>query len=78
MTGYSVEPSQWPHTMGVSMHFDIEFDQEEDGRWIAEIAALPGALVYGATQEEARSRVEVLALRIVADQLERKQQVPLT
>ncbi len=54
------------------MHFDIEFDQEEDGRWIAEIAALPGALVYGATREEARSRVEVLALRIVADQLERE------
>ena len=45
----------------------IEFDKEDDGRWIAEIPALPGVMVYGATQEEARSKVEALALRTLAE-----------
>ncbi|MCH7930716.1 MAG: hypothetical protein IH906_00695 [Proteobacteria bacterium] len=41
----------------------IEFEQEEDGRWIAEIPVLPGVMTYGATQQEARAKVEALALR---------------
>jgi predicted RNase H-like HicB family nuclease len=49
------------------MEFRIEFDQEEDGRWIAEIPLLPGVLAYGATQEEARAKAEALALRVLAD-----------
>lgn len=48
----------------------IVLEQEEDGRWIAEIEALPGALAYGATSEEARAKVEALALRILADRRE--------
>jgi predicted RNase H-like HicB family nuclease len=52
------------------MEFEIVFDREEDGRWIAEIESLPGVLVYGATREEAQSKVEALALRVVADQIE--------
>ena len=48
----------------------VEFDREVDGRWIAEVAALPGVLAYGATQAEARDRVEALALRVLADRLE--------
>jgi predicted RNase H-like HicB family nuclease len=54
------------------MHFDIEFDRESDGRWIAEIPALPGVMVYGNTQEEAEVKVEVLALRVIADRMERE------
>ena len=54
----------------------IEFEQEEDGRWIAEIPALPGVMVYGATQSEARAKVEVLALRTLADRLEHGESVP--
>jgi predicted RNase H-like HicB family nuclease len=54
----------------------IEFEQENDGRWIAEITALPGALAYGASRDEARSKVEALALRILADRLEHGEQVP--
>jgi predicted RNase H-like HicB family nuclease len=46
---------------------EIEFEHEEDGRWIAEIPALPGALSYGKTKEEAARNVEALALRILAD-----------
>jgi predicted RNase H-like HicB family nuclease len=55
------------------MNFHIEFEQEDDGRWIAEIASLPGVMAYGATKEQAKSKVEVLALRITADRLESEQ-----
>ena len=58
------------------MEFEIVFDREEDGRWIAEIESLPGVLAYGATQTEARSRVEALALRVVADRIEFEQSIP--
>lgn len=52
------------------MIFSIDTEQEADGRWIAEIPDLPGALVYGATREEAIQRVQALALRVMADRLE--------
>lgn len=58
------------------MEFEIVFDREEDGRWIAEIDSLPGVLAYGATKTEARSRAEALALRVVADQIEAEQSIP--
>jgi predicted RNase H-like HicB family nuclease len=54
----------------------IEFEQETDGRWIAEVTALPGVMAYGASREEARSKVEALALRTLADRLEHGEQVP--
>jgi predicted RNase H-like HicB family nuclease len=50
--------------------YTIEIDREEDGRWIAEVPELPGVMVYGQTREEAVSRVEALALRVLADQIE--------
>ena len=52
------------------MNLAIETEQETDGRWIAEIAQIPGALAYGATRDEAISRVEALGLRVLADRLE--------
>jgi predicted RNase H-like HicB family nuclease len=52
------------------MTFAIEFQMEADGRWIAEIGELPGVMVYGATRQEAKSRVEALALRVLADRIE--------
>jgi predicted RNase H-like HicB family nuclease len=58
------------------MEFEISFDREEDGRWIAEIESLPGVLAYGATRDEARSKVESLALRVVADQIDASQSIP--
>ena len=54
----------------------IEFDREDDGRWIAEIATLPGVMAYGASQNEARAKVEALALRTLADRLEHGEIVP--
>jgi predicted RNase H-like HicB family nuclease len=50
--------------------YQIELEQETDGRWIAEIEALSGAMVYGKTREQAIMNIEVLALRILADRLE--------
>jgi predicted RNase H-like HicB family nuclease len=52
------------------MKFRVEIEQEEDGRWIAEVVDLPGVLTYGNTSEEAQARVQALALRVVADRLE--------
>jgi predicted RNase H-like HicB family nuclease len=52
------------------MTFKVEIEQEEDGRWIAEIPELPGVLVYAVTPQEARAKVQALALRVVADRLE--------
>ena len=54
------------------MEFNIEFDREDDGRWIAEIKALPGVLAYGKTRKEAVAAVEALALRVIADQIEKE------
>ena len=52
------------------MTFTIEYEREDDGRWIAEVTDLPGVLAYGATQDEAQARVQALALRVVAERLE--------
>jgi predicted RNase H-like HicB family nuclease len=52
------------------MNFTIDFEQETDGRWLAEIDDLPGVLVYGATRLEAIAKVQALALRVVVDRLE--------
>ena len=50
--------------------FNIETELEEDGRWIAEVMEIPGAMVYGATTEEAVVKVQALALRVLAERLE--------
>ncbi len=54
----------------------VEIEREEDGRWIGEIPALPGVVAYGATAEEARSKTEALAFRVIADRLEHGEPVP--
>ena len=52
------------------MDFVVEYEQEDDGRWIAEFPALPGVLAYGATKEDAHRKALALALRVVADRLD--------
>ena len=59
------------------MHLTIETEQEEDGRWIAEIAQLPGVLAYGATADEASAKAEILALRVLAERLEHGETKPI-
>ena len=52
------------------MNLAIELEQEDDGRWIAEIDELDGVLVYGGTRGEAIKHAEALALRVIADRIE--------
>lgn len=54
----------------------VETEQEQDGRWLAEIPQLPGVMTYGASRAEAISRAEALALRVLADRLEHGESVP--
>jgi len=48
------------------LRFNIETEREVDGRWIAEISALPGALAYGRTEAEASAKAYAIALRAIA------------
>jgi predicted RNase H-like HicB family nuclease len=52
------------------MKFQIEYEIEEDGRWIAEIPAIPGALSYGKSKEEAASKAISIALKVIAEKIE--------
>ena len=54
----------------------IEIEREEDGRWLAEVPDLPGVMVYGASREEAISKVKALALRVLADRLDNGEDIP--
>jgi predicted RNase H-like HicB family nuclease len=54
----------------------IEIDREEDGRWIAEVPALPGVLAYGDSEAEAGAKAEALALRVMAERIEHGEPVP--
>ncbi len=54
----------------------IELEQEDDGRWIAEIPDVSGAMSYGETRDEALARVKALVLRVLADRLEHGESIP--
>jgi predicted RNase H-like HicB family nuclease len=56
--------------------FKVETEREDDGRWLAEVLELPGVLAYGDTQHAALSRVQALALRVVAERLEHGEASP--
>ena len=60
----------------VLMNFTIEHEREEDGRWLAEVPEIPGALAYGATANEAMAKAEALALRVLAERLEHDEAGP--
>ena len=49
------------------LNLTIETEQEDDGRWVAEVPELAGVLAYGATQDEAMAKAQ--ALRVLAEQL---------
>lgn len=59
------------------MNFTLDCELEDDGRWLAEVLELPGALAYGSTQDEAMARAEVLALRVLAERLEHGEVRPI-
>ena len=54
----------------------VEVEREDDGRWIAEVPAHPGAMAYGASKAEAIAKVEALVLRVLADKVEHGEEAP--
>lgn len=58
------------------MNLRVEIEQEDDGRWIAEVPDLPGVLAYDASRERAVAKAEALALRVIAERLENDEDVP--
>ena len=58
------------------LRFQFEIDRETDGRWIAEIPEVPGAMAYGNTVEEAKAKAYALALYAVADDVEKSNNIP--
>jgi predicted RNase H-like HicB family nuclease len=58
------------------MALTVEVEQGADGRWLAEVPELPGALAYGSTRPEAIVRAQALALRVIADRLDHGEPVP--
>ena len=59
------------------MDLKLECEQETDGRWLAEVPELPGVLAYGASAEEAMTKAEALAFRVLAERLEHSEVRPL-
>ncbi|MGQ0674455.1 MAG: type II toxin-antitoxin system HicB family antitoxin [Hyphomicrobium sp.] len=59
------------------MRLTIECELEADGRWIAEVTQLPGVMTYGTTRDQAATRAETLALRVLADRLENGESRPV-
>jgi predicted RNase H-like HicB family nuclease len=72
----------WPHsrirkiTTRTIMALTIEIEQEDDGRWLAEVAELPGVMAYGQSRQEAIDKAQALSLRVLADRLEQGEAVP--
>ena len=76
-TVYMATERKPPHSTGSEdLRFIVETELENDGRWIAEIPQVPGALAYGATREEAINNAYAIALRSVADDVEHSEQAP--
>ncbi len=59
-----------------SQSFRIEYEQETDGRWLAEVPTLPGVMVYGKTKQDAEVEVTALALRVIADRTQKARKPP--
>jgi len=55
----------------------LEVEQEKDGRWLAEAPELPGVMAYGQSRKDAIAKVQMLALRVLADRLEHGERIPV-
>lgn len=65
-------PQLWSGLMNITIGTELE----EDGRWIAEVPELPGVSANGTTKDEAASKVEVLAFRVLGEQLQQGEARP--
>lgn len=60
------------------MNLTLECEQEEGGRWLAEVPQIPGVIAYGATSGRALARTQALALRVLAERVEHGELSPLS
>ena len=58
------------------MRCPVEIEQEADGRWLAEVPALPGCLAYGDTRDQALASAVCLAMHVLADRIEHGEATP--
>ena len=72
----SIKVANRPDKAAQGLMLKVESEKEEDGRWIAEIPALPGVLAYGTTKADASAKAKALALRVIADRLENGEPLP--
>ena len=54
----------------MTLSYRIEIEQEEDGRFIADVVDLPDVMAYGDSSDTALANAQALALRVLADRLE--------
>ena len=60
----------------MAVSYRVEIEQEEDGRWLAEVVNLAGVMAYGVSADEALAHVQALALRVLADRLDQGEGPP--
>jgi predicted RNase H-like HicB family nuclease len=66
-----------PEVISVKSYvFPIELAEEDDGRWSAWIATLPGCAAWGYTKEEALKAIQDAAEAYVEDMIEAGEQLP--
>jgi predicted RNase H-like HicB family nuclease len=58
------------------MCLTLNFEREDDGRWLAEVPELPGVLAYGLTPDDAIAKAKALSFCVMADRIEHGERVP--
>jgi predicted RNase H-like HicB family nuclease len=48
----------------------VEYEQEADGRWLAEVMDLDGVMAYGTDPQDAVNNAITLAYRVLAEEAE--------
>lgn len=57
------------------MSLTIEIEHKDDGRWLAVVPEIPGMLAFGTSREEAIEHVQSLALRTLAERVDRGESI---
>lgn len=52
------------------MSLDIEYEREDDGRWIADMVSRPGVMAYGKTRDEATKNVLLFLANVILSEIE--------
>lgn len=60
------------------MKLTVDFDRETDGRWIAEVASLPGVLAYGRSRKEALANEQAVVFGLLAADVKHGRRDPKT